>query len=389
MNLTKVARRTEAKYGRDIAQLLGVPQRSVTYSLGQLNGAAAETRGQAITIDKDYFESKKDLRGAIVHELAHAYMAVPGNKVPSKWVEGTADYARAELTKTPGWKPNNQVRALQRVGEDRARRFASLAAQGKFKEELVAYTNGPRAGRGSGRARTGGTNRRSKGGNANGAYAPPLPPGQSWGFAQQIAALQQGYGATLAGIQAEVGAVKSQKLSALGDIREQRIAGAAAAESDALSRGIGVGSSAHLEAQGANIATAAGAKVDVRSQTSAALAALRAQKMGAQSDLMLGVAGVQADKAAAQAELANQRYMQDLIATQTESYQSLYKDALKKILAAKGRDPKGADGKQVKHGSFTGTEEEWQKLGRDEKFRYMIASAPYTPPTNAGWKVYQ
>lgn len=318
----RLAQKTLDRYGAAIAQLLGVQQQAVNFVFDpNLQSGSTDNRvaqGDAatgtVTLDRSWLKaaSRQDVRGAVIHELAHTFGA--GS-------ETQADYARWKLNPHEAgyWKPTAEVRAYDAPGE-----------------VPVTQPNGPRGAptRPGGRVRNTWMNQLSK------ATPPPLPPGAVASATSQMAALQQQYGAAVAGSRVAIGAARGTRKTALADIRANAIASMGASEGDALSRGI-VGSSADLGARSGVLATAAGQKVDALNASAQDIALARIQEMQAQSDLNLGIAGVQSNLAAQQSELANQRYESDLLTTQQADFAAMYKAALAKLLA-RGKNPPGA-----------------------------------------------
>ena len=320
-------RRVEQNYAGDIAKLFGIPQQNLTFNVvkgltrNSEDGRLAQAANGVIDIDRKFLRrgDPRDVRGALIHEMTHAM----GPGMDGKRAETFADYARYTLNKNEfsEWKPSAEVLAMAE------RRGTGMAGQ----------PNGPRQGRNGGHKRNAGTNQRSKNGGYLPSGAPPLGPAQSQAFTAQMAALQNSYSNALAAIRAQGGEIRGQYQSGLADIKANRIAGTAETEGAALSRGI-VGSSADLGGRAAVVAEASGARVDARMARNSALSALRVSEMQAGTDYQMGIAQVAADKAAAQAELANQRFEQDMLAQQQDTYQSW----LKKILA-RGKNPNGVD----------------------------------------------
>ena len=322
----------EQNFGQRIADLFGVEYTPVSVGvqrgLGEArgDGRAAEGLNGVVTFDKAWLRdaSRRDVRGALIHETTHALGV--GQRYGNN-LETYADYARYMLNpkEAPYWKPSDAVLAMaERRGD------------------VATAPNRPKDGRGPGHRRNTGNNQRSgNGGAVPYTGAPPLPPGQSAAFTGQMAAVQSQYTTALAAIRAQGGAVRGEFQGTMADIQAGRISGTVAAESNALQRGI-VGSSADLGARAGVVANAAGQQVDARNAKLTALAGLRVSQMQAGTDYSMGIAGIQADKAAAQAELANQRFMNDMVANSMADYQKLYKDALQRILR-QGKNPAGVN----------------------------------------------
>ncbi len=194
--------------------------------------------------------------------------------------------------------------------------------------------NGPQDGRGNPR-------RRRNTGAQNSSHAPLLGPSQTFGYAAQMANAQDAYTQALAAIRAQAGGIRGEYKGALSDIRAQRIMGAAETEGAAIERGI-IGSSADLSGRAAVVAEAASAKIDARGARNSALGQLRLQQMQAQTTLNSNLLQIQADKRAAQAEKANQQFLEDQMASVQQDYDSMYQDILRRLLA-KGKNPAGED----------------------------------------------
>lgn len=337
-NPNRFLEKQQAKYSGQLATLLGIPAPKMTVLVGPTPGMAAGTVGTTMTFDPNYLASasRRDITGALIHEMTHAFQQVPGGTVKSKFIEALADQARMRLGFGNGGGAGSSAEArLSRLNPEQFRAVAGSMAAGTFTGSDMPQPNGPRQGptRPGGRARNTAMNARSK------ATPPPLPPGQADAFTQQLVALQSKYGAAVAGTKAALGTARGAFRSALGDIRANQIAGAAGAEGDALARGI-VGSSSDLGARGAVIAEAAGAKVDALATRDAAMTDARLGLMTAQSDYQLGAAGVASAQAAAQSELANQRFENDMYDAQQTRFRQLYERILAQLLD-RGKSPSG------------------------------------------------
>lgn len=168
----------------------------------------------------------------------------------------------------------------------------------------MAQPNGPRAGRGAGRFRNTLVNNASKN--------PVVGPASGYGYGAELGQLGQNLLSTLAGLRAQKGLIAQQFATDKADARAARVAGAQATEADALQRGI-VGGSADL---GARAGVVAQHKTDVASAIQAKLAGklgLRQERLAAQNQYHTGVFDVLARKAAEEAEMANQAFLEDLV----------------------------------------------------------------------------
>jgi len=311
-----LAAQLQQKYAPQIAGLFGGQTQLATgFSVGHLTGgSAAESQYQGgVTFDADWLRntSRKDFKGALVHELTHVYGAGYGQ---DKRAEHLADAARAVLgPNDPNWTPD------------------AAAARAAERLDMGYQAPGPKAGQHPGlrRLRNTGANAQSK------VAAGVLSPTAAAGFSQQAVGLQQTYINALAAIKAQAAAAKGTAKSTFADIKAQRIAGTVGAEADAIGRGI-VGSSSDAGARSAVVAEAGTARADAIAARNQALAQLKVSGMQAGTDLQLGLGQLATDKAAAQAELAAQRYQNDLFDTQQSNYQKLYKSILARLLAQRG-----------------------------------------------------
>jgi len=334
----KMLEQVQANWGQRVADLWNVaytpPALRVTRGLTASTGDYAQGGANGINVDRSWLRSasRSDLRSLYVHEATHALgVGAAGYDNPGghRRFENLADASTYLLAPKddPGWQPRDAVlRLVERQGLS----------------PVATAPNRPSAGRDPGHKRNTGNQQRS-GNNGQLPMQSPatavLPPGQQSAFAAQLAALQSQYAQRVAALKVAGGGIRADRARAFADIKANRVQGAVAAEADALQRGI-VGSSADLGARAGVVADAANAKVDARSMAAQQLAGLRVDQIGANTDFSVGIAGVIADKASAEAELANQRYMEGLIGAQTDTYQSLFQKYLQRLLA-KGKNPAG------------------------------------------------
>ncbi len=180
----------------------------------------------------------------------------------------------------------------------------------------MAYTlNGPRAGQGTGRFRRTLANNSSKQRPATtGAPVPPPPvdPSSAVAYGGQLAQLQLGLGARLAELRAQRGLVQGQFRQDKADIRAGRISGIAGAVGGAIESGI-LGGSADLEQRVGVEATAAAQMQQAIQAKVQGILGIKLGRIQATNDYYTGVYQIQAAKAAQQAELANQAFLNDLV----------------------------------------------------------------------------
>lgn len=328
----QLAEQLATKYAPQIGKLFGL-QTTLPTSIGisSLNGDAAQASyNGGVTFDRKFLRttSRKDFKGALIHELTH----VAGAGYGTDRAETLADAAREVLgPNDPNWSPSAAAaKAAERLG-------------------MTYKAPGPTPGRHPGqRRRNTGTQDQSK------VAMGVLGPSAQAGYAQQALALQQSYTAALAGIKASGASTRAEAKSARADIRANRIGGTVAAEADALARG-GVGSSADMVARAGVVAEAGTATADVIAARNSQLAQLKIQGMQANADYQLGLGSLATDKAAAEAELAAQRLQNDMFNTQQASYDDLYNSILKRLMGKRGNppadDPRG-NGVQVPGWSY-------------------------------------
>lgn len=167
-------------------------------------------------------------------------------------------------------------------------------------------TNGPRAGRSTGRQRNTLIN------NASRVPPPPVSPGSAVAFGGQLAAAQMTLAQRLAAIRAQKGIIQGQFRMERAGVKSQAIAGISGAVNAALEAGT-VGSSFDLEQRtGVRAEQAAGVQAAIQSRLQGLLG-LRLERLGAVNEFYTTQFDIQARRAAEQAELANQAFLQDLV----------------------------------------------------------------------------
>lgn len=143
----------------------------------------------------------------------------------------------------------------------------------------------------------------------------PADPATYGGYAATIMGLQQRLAAAQALAQQTVGQAKADFGLAKQAAKVYRVEGTAAAEGDALNRGI-VGGSTDLGARSAVIAETA-------AQRQAALAAKRSTVAGARLDQLSAVGDYYTGMGAAQADLANTQAMQNIQRYQADAFDTM------------------------------------------------------------------
>ena len=171
----------------------------------------------------------------------------------------------------------------------------------------MAYTdNGPRAGRNKGRFRNTLLN------NASKAAPPPVSAESAVAYGGQLATAQMTLAERLAALRAQAGLVRGQFQMDRSTVRANAISGMAAAVNSSLDRGL-VGSSVDaagrtgvLAQKAADMQAAIQAKVQ-------GLLGIRTGRISAVNDYYTQYYNIQAQKAAEQATLANQAFLNDMV----------------------------------------------------------------------------
>ncbi len=94
-NLNQWAQATFDEYKAKIAALMGVRVTDVNFKVAQTGNGVAETSGNTITLDPDWFKKHPNDVGAIIHETVHAFLG--SDSSGDKWHEGLGEYVRSKL----------------------------------------------------------------------------------------------------------------------------------------------------------------------------------------------------------------------------------------------------------------------------------------------------
>lgn len=180
----------------------------------------------------------------------------------------------------------------------------------------MAYQgNGPRAGRSTGRANNTLVHNRSRlraPSSAANVPPPPVSPSSAAAYGAQAAGLQLTLGAKLASLRAQRGILQGQFRMDKAQAKAAEIQGVTAAEGQAIDRGI-LGSSADLSARaGVKAQRAADVNAAIQQKVQGLLG-IKLERINAANEFYTGMFDIQARKAAEQAELANQAFLQDMV----------------------------------------------------------------------------
>lgn len=354
MKVVRFANQVARRYGPELSRLLGVPVASVQFRKDPGTDVAS-TSGTSIGLNPAWFKgaNRRDAKGAIIHELTHAYQGVPGGTASSKAIEAIADAARFKLGFGAGSGYSSGLEnRLTNLNDRQFARVSEGLSEGKGLD-MPNQQPGPKAGRGPGHLRNTGANANSKAGA--GAYA-ALSAAQAQGFAGQAAGLEDAYTQALMAIKQARGQVKASAVTGRADVKATAISDMAATEGQASQAGI-LGGSTDAAARAGVLQARDTGLLDVTAQKMDALAQLRLQKFGAQTALNTGLSQLEAEKAAASAELQVQRYQAGLQAQSDANYQQLYRSALQNLIAkgkSSGQDPRHAAGGGNPVGTYMG-----------------------------------
>lgn len=301
------AERIAARFAPRVAELLGLDPSSVTVNAVRgLTRTSEDSRlAQAgigtgvIDVDRRFLRTTglRDLRGALIHETAHALGA--GD-------ETTADYARYALNPREAayWQPSEAVLNMANT----------------------TGVNGPRPERTTGRSRDTVVN------NASRVVAPPVSPASAVNAGDQLASGTYEYLQRLALLRQELMNARVNKADALAAARADRVAGMASAVNSALDTGM-LGSSVDLSNRAAVIAQQAAAK-------QAALRGYQAETAGVQQEQLSAAAQFAQLQASIQAAKAAER----MAALQENYYNGLYDPAAAARAARRGERPRARTG---------------------------------------------
>jgi hypothetical protein len=320
-----------------VAELLGLSQQGVNLMVGKVGqGNAAETSGADITFGRKYLKraSRKDVKGALTHELFHSYAGTAGASTygASGDQEVRADAARYALTGNSGgqWDVSSKSRRY-------AQKQGWLGGGGNGGNDMGnnnrgVQGNGPSHGN-SNRNRNTLRNLQSKSSTSTGQAPPPsLSPSQAGAYASQVAALQQQLAGAMAQQRLGISQAKGTFIAAKGGAREQRIADTAGAVNSSLSRGI-FGSSMDLAGRTGAITTEASTVEAANLAKSQAVAQARLGGVQATGDYYSGLAGIQTERANTLAEIAAQNYQNDLFDTKQQNFNDIRRNILQRMLA--------------------------------------------------------
>lgn len=335
----RIFQKVEDKYGGRIASLLGVDQANVTFQVTNLEpGMAANANADTgvIQVDRGFLkrtnQGRADVRGALIHELAHAYGAGYGTDK----AETYADYARYALNPREAayWKPSEAVLTMANT----------------------TGTNGPRPERTTGRSRDTVVNNASKA-----PPAPPVSPASAANLGDQMAQGTYQYLQQLALLKQQLGMAKVDRADAMAAARAQRVTGMAGAVNQALESNM-VGSSIDLAAR-------AGVVAQQTADQQAALRSFQAASASTQQDQL----NAAAQYSQLQASIANARAAERMAALQEAYYKGLYDPAVEARAARTGERPRSRNGTQNPPASTA--------VSTAERYQQYIAAG--VPPAQA------
>lgn len=384
-SVKRIARRVENQYGNKLAKMLGVAQADVRFRVGAAGGGTY-TNGTRITIDPRMVSRGRDTKGMIVHELTHAYEQSQG--VAGKKVEALADAARSRLGLGGGEGYSSKYEdKLAQLNRGAFRRVAQGQAGGNVAEYRGSSTGssrmkGPNASsNGQGANKVPGS--RSGAGQGGAKALPALTPAQNASYYDQLAASYAGYQNTLMGLRQERVGLRTAFKTERTAIRGELIGNLSGIQNSNIERGTLAGSAAMQEE--------IGARADAETQRSAAknemlqgLAYNRISQSQAAVDYAMQRATLESQKLAQQQEQLANQLENNTIQGGLEKLLNATNDSNASRSGAGGGDKPAVNPPNQKPPNFPGSENDWRKLGRDEKFRYTMAATYLRtpPPTN-------
>lgn len=171
-------------------------------------------------------------------------------------------------------------------------------------------TNGPRAGRGTGRQRNTLLNAQSK--KAGGVPPPQLPPTAIAALTGQKAQLQMNLAGKLAAFQQNEALVRSRFAQQKTAANQNRIAGQVENVNANLQNGGGLGSFSLEQRARTDAARSAEIQSAIQERMQGRLG-LRMERLQATNEYYTGLYDIQAQKAAMQQEAANRAFMEDMV----------------------------------------------------------------------------
>ena len=285
----RFANRIIRRYGASVADLFGTSAGPISVEvvkgLSRTSGdgrlAQAGVGTGSIQIDRRYLRtgSRADVRGALIHEMAHAL---------GQGSETSADFARYALNRreNPNWSPSEEVRAMaNQMG-----------------------VNGPRPQRTTGRNRNTVVNNASHGA---GMPAPPVSPGSAVSAGDQMAQGTYQYLQQLALLKQQAAMLRGQRRQSIADARATRVQEMAGTVNSALDRGI-LNSSVDLAGRAGVIANQAAAKVQAQQQFAQGMLATKMDTLDAQAQYAQLMNSIAAQQAAERMALLQEAYMNGL-----------------------------------------------------------------------------
>jgi hypothetical protein len=334
--------RLVAKYGGKVANLFDTQEQAVSLQVGNIAaGNPAYTSGQTVVFDRQYLRgaSRQDVRGALIHELTHAYGvgATPSGR-PGPSVETYADYARYVLNKNedPDWQPSEAV--LQLAQERDMQRPTGTDNNGPSPVQAPAADNSHQ--------RNNYTNQRTHQDvtigyeNPGGMAAlPPLDAASTANYYAQLGNYYALYENERATLRAQRVGAKAEAKVALADVKAQLVPSLASAENAQIDRGT-LGGSADMQERIGLKGAAASDRAAIRGQLHADIAASRLAEQQAALVLYQNQTGLEAEKLAQQQTMLADQLERNAIISGAESMADAQRAAYEAIMGQLADDRK-------------------------------------------------
>lgn len=223
---------------------------------------------------------------------------------------------------------------------------------------------------------------------------PPLSPQQNAAYFEQLQAMYAGYQNQLMALRQERVGLRQGFRQARTDIRGELIGNLSGIQNENIERGTYGGSAGYQQEIGAR-AEAEQARTAAKQEMLQGLAYNRIAVNTAATDYAMQAAALQTQKLAQQQEALAAQLEQNAIVSGLEQQGDALTSALRQMIKNTQGGPGGAapgggggvgNGGQrgsqfTAPGSFPGTDAQWRRLSRDEKFRYLQG---YYPGGGAG-----
>lgn len=313
MNVRRAGRQATRTYGSLIERITGGSLDHVRFRpSGKVEVADASAQTGIVRVNPAYFAgtNRKDLMGALIHELTH--VASDSGFGGGEREEVAADAVRfALLGNKGGWQASDEARRMANkkgwtdmagpqlpgLGKTGGRLRNTLANLQSHNKTVVGGPNGP---------------------TSAAHAAPQLSPGETAAYYAQMQGLYQQYELQRAQLKQQRVGLRAGLREQVAGIRAEKVAALSGVENEAIERGV-LGSSAELANRAGVRGEAAGAIAGAKRDMRMGLAESRLGDQQAAIGLYQGLSQLEAEKAARQQDLLAQQLQNNLIISGQES----------------------------------------------------------------------